>query len=141
MANNLRTYSELIKFPTFLERYRYLKIHSSVGIETFGYDRFINQEFYRSHEWKELRNHIIVRDHGCDLAIDGREIDGKIYIHHMNPLTLYDIRNSTEQLLNPEYLVCVSFNTHQAIHYGDEDLLLKDDILERKPGDTTLWGG
>lgn len=133
-----RTYSELIRLPTFEERFKYLSLKGQVGAETFGYDRYLNQKFYRSVEWKQIRDLIIVRDSGCDLGIPGREIPSHIIIHHMNPLLLKDITNSTEFLLNPEYLICVSHNTHQAIHYGDENLLIKDPV-ERKPNDTCPW--
>ena len=134
----IRTYTELIKIPTFEERYEYLKLNGRVAMETFGFDRWLNQVFYRSAQWRQLRNQIIIRDNGCDLGIEGREIFDKIYVHHMNPLLKDDIVNKTEYLLNPEYLICVSHMTHEAIHYGDSNLLIKD-FVERTPGDTTLW--
>lgn len=136
--SQIRTYSELIQIPTFEERFEYLKLRSIVGNETFGFDRYLNQQFYRSKEWKDLRNYIYVRDCGCDLGVEGRDIFGKYMIHHMNPITIYDIDDSTEYLLNPEYLVTTSLNTHNAIHYGDKSLLVTEPI-ERTIGDTKLW--
>lgn len=135
---SIRTYSELISLPTFEERYRYLRLSGRVGEETFGFDRYINQIFYRSKEWKEIRDHVIVRDNGCDLGIPGREIYGKILIHHMNPITQEDILNRSDLLLNPEYLICTVKNTHDAIHYGDESILYKDPIVRSK-NDTCPW--
>lgn len=134
----IRSYSELIQLPTFEERFSYLQLNGSVGVDTFGFDRIFNQKFYRSYEWRRIRDHIISRDEGCDLGIEGRDIYDKIIIHHMNPITLQDIEDYTEFLMNPEYLICVSHNTHNAIHYGDENLLLKNPV-ERRPGDTRLW--
>ena len=135
---NIKTYSELITLPTFEERYRYLRLRGSVGEDTFGFDRYLNQKFYRSAEWKRIRDQVIVRDFGCDLGIADREIHGKILIHHMNPIREKDIRYLTDILLNPEYLICVSHNTHNAIHYGNEDLLVKNPIT-RTPNDTCPW--
>lgn len=135
---SIKTYSELITLPTFEERFKYLQLNGAVGQETFGFDRFINQEFYRSYEWKQLRNHIIVRDNGCDLGIEGREIRGKILIHHMNPVYIDDIRNVSDFLLNPEYLISTTLTTHNAIHYGDEELLVRDPIM-RSRNDTCPW--
>lgn len=135
---NIKTYSELILLPTFEERFEYLKLRGSVGRDTFGHDRYLNQIFYTSKEWKRLRDEIIIRDNGCDLGIEGREIGGKIYIHHLNPLGANDILTRSEYLMNPEYLICVSFETHNAIHYGDINLLPRDPI-ERKPNDTCPW--
>lgn len=132
------TYSELIRIPTFEERFEYLKLRGQVGSETFGFDRYLNQKFYRSKEWKDLRNYIYVRDCGCDLGVEGRDIFGKYTIHHMNPITIDDIDDSTEYLLNPEYLITTSLNTHNAIHYGDKSLLVTEPI-ERTIGDTKLW--
>lgn len=134
----IRTYTELIKIPTFEERFEYLKLNGRVAKETFGFDRWLNQVFYRSPQWKQLRNQVIIRDNGCDLGIEGREIFDKIYVHHMNPLLKNDIVDKTEYLTNPEYLICVSHMTHEAIHYGDSNLLIKD-FVERTPGDTTPW--
>jgi hypothetical protein len=134
----IRTYDELIKLPTFEDRFNYLKLNGRVAEETFGFDRWLNQVFYRSPQWKRIRNQVIIRDNGCDLGIVGRDIPDRIYVHHMNPLLLNDIKNQTEYLTNPNFLICTSFMTHEAIHYGDEHLLMKDPV-ERKPGDTTLW--
>ena len=134
----LRCYSELIALPTFEERYRYLRLQGKVGKDTFGFDRYLNQNFYRSVEWRRIRDQVIVRDNGCDLGIEDRLIHGKILIHHMNPITDKDILNATELLLNPEYLICVTHRTHNAIHYGDEDLLIKAPIT-RTPYDTCPW--
>lgn len=134
----IRTYTELKQIPTFIERYRYLKIGGKVGEETFGSDRYLNQVFYRSKEWMDIRNYVIVRDLGCDLGIEGYEIIGKIFIHHMNPLTVEDILNRTEILLDPEYLICCTKNTHDAIHYGNENLLWTDPVI-RTPNDTCPW--
>ena len=136
----IRTYSELIKLPTFKERYEYLRLGGKVGEETFGFDRYLNQIFYTSDEWRSLRNHIITRDNGCDLAMPGREISEgvKILIHHMNPITVDDILNRSDFLLNPEYLICTIKNTHDAIHYGNSDLLYKDPIVRFK-NDTCPW--
>jgi len=134
----LRTYSELIALPTFEERFKYLQLKGSVGKQTFGFDRYLNQNFYRSAEWRRIRDQVIIRDNGCDLGIDDRVIHDKIYIHHMNPITDKDIVNATEILLNPEYLICVTHNTHNAIHYGDEDLLVKLPPVRTK-NDTCPW--
>ncbi len=125
MTKTIRTYSELIQLPTFEERLEYLRLHGKVGADTFGFDRYLNQLFYTSIEWRHLRDSIIVRDNGCDLAIPEFEIVGKIYIHHLNPLTKDDIINKTDYLLNPEYLVCTSFDTHQLIHYDNRDPSIK----------------
>ena len=133
-----RTYRDLKQLPTFQERFEYLKLSGKVGEETFGFDRYFNQRFYRSKEWKDVRNYVIARDRGCDLAIFDREIFGKVLIHHMNPISLDDIRHSSDYLLNPEYLICVSKQTHDAIHYGDSSLLILEPIV-RKPNDTILW--
>lgn len=136
---NIRTYSELITLPTFEERFEYLKLDGSVGTDTFGFDRIFNQQFYRSKEWKTLRNYIIVRDNGCDLGIEGHDIQSqRIIIHHMNPITLKDISNSTEYLINPEYLITTIHNTHNAIHYGDSDLIITAPVT-RSRFDTCPW--
>lgn len=134
----IRTYSELIKLPTFEERYRYLRLGGRVGEETFGFDRYLNQAFYKSKEWKDVRDFVIVRDNGCDLGIEDREIYGKILVHHMNPINIEDIVNRTEYLLDPEYLISTVKNTHDAIHYGDESLLITAPI-ERTKNDTCPW--
>lgn len=134
----IRTYSELILLPTLKERFEYLQLGGKVGEDTFGYDRYLNQVFYRSKEWKSIRNKIIVRDNGCDLGVEGFEINSNIIIHHMNPLRIDDIVNETEYLLNPEFLICVSQNTHRAIHYGTEELLPRG-LVERSKNDTCPW--
>ena len=134
----IRTYKELSRLKTFEERFDYLKLNGSIGTETFGFDRYINQMFYRSKEWKSIRNHVIVRDNGCDLGIEGREIQKGIIVHHINPIKIDDIVSATEFLMNPDYLICTSLKTHNAIHYGDSNLLDKDPII-RRPGDTKLW--
>lgn len=135
---SIKTYSELIALPTFEERYEYLRLNGRVGEDTFGFDRYLNQNFYRSAEWRRIRDRVIVRDNGCDLAIDDRIIYGKILIHHMNPITDKDLFNLSDILLDPEYLICVSHNTHNAIHYGDGELLVKDPIVRTK-NDTCPW--
>ena len=135
---NIRTYSELIKLPTFEERFEYLNLSGAVGQETFGFDRYLNQNFYRSTEWKRIRDQVIVRDNGCDLGVEGYEIHGRILIHHMNPITINDIEQESEYLLDPEFLISTTHNTHNAIHYGNEDLLIKVP-LERTKFDTCPW--
>lgn len=134
----IRTYSELITFPTFEERFQYLRLDGEVGMDTFGFDRWMNQVFYRSYEWKRLRDEIIIRDNGCDLGIEGFEINKRIIIHHMNPISDKDIENKSDFLLNPEFLICTTHNTHNAIHYGDETLLVTRPI-ERTRNDTCPW--
>lgn len=133
-----RCYSELIQLPTFEERFEYLRLDCGVGVSTFGFDRYLNQKFYHSDEWKSIRDFVIVRDIGCDLAMKGFKIYGSIYIHHMNPITVRDIREATTYLLNPEYLICTSFDTHTAIHYGSE-LQATKGLIVRQPGDTCPW--
>ena len=135
---SIKTYSELITLPTFIERYQYLKLEGLVGKETFGFDRYLNQVFYQSKEWRSIRDYVITRDNGCDLGISGHEIYGRILIHHMNPITANDILNRSDLLLNPEYLICTIKNTHDAIHYSDESLLITDPI-ERSKNDTCPW--
>ena len=135
----IKTYTELSKLPTFKERYQYLRLGGRVGKETFGFDRWINQFFYqRSREWKRVRDHIIVRDNGCDLGVDGYGIHGKIIVHHMNPISMEDFERESEFLLEPEFLICTTHNTHNAIHYGDENLLLTGPIVRTK-NDTCPW--
>lgn len=134
----IRTYTELSKLPTFKERYRYLQLNGAVGQDTFGFDRYLNQGFYKSKEWKSIRDQIIVRDNGCDLGVEGYDIHARIYIHHMNPILPKDIVDQTEFLLDPEYLICVTHNTHNAIHYGDESLLVTEPVV-RTPNDTCPW--
>lgn len=136
----IRTYSELIKFPTFEERYEYLRLGGKVGEDTFGFDRYLNQMFYQTDDWYESRDYVIIRDHGCDLGILEREIpEGvRILVHHMNPITKDDILRRTKYLLDPEYLISTIDNTHRAIHYGDSSLLITDPI-ERRKFDTCPW--
>lgn len=134
---NIRTYSELIRYDSFEDRFRYLKLDGKVGEDTFGFERYLNQSFYRSRDWLNVRDYVITRDGGCDLGVYGNEIVGKIMIHHMNPITVKDIVELTEYLLNPEYLICVSHRTHNAIHYGDE--LLITTPIERRKNDTCPW--
>lgn len=139
MKKNIRTYSELSKLKTFRERYEYLKLNGVVGEETFGFDRYINQMFYKSEEWKRIRNYVITRDNGCDLGIPDRKIvDSVILVHHMNPITKEDIINKNEILLDPEYLITTIKPTHDAIHYSDESLLAEDLIIRSK-NDTCPW--
>lgn len=135
----IKTYKELSRLRTFEERFDYLKLSGQVGKDTFGFDRIFNQRFYRSREWKAVRDFVIVRDNGCDLGIEGYEIRGQnILIHHMNPITIDDISDSTDFLLNPEYLISTTHNTHNAIHYGDKDLLVPT-TFERSRYDTCPW--
>lgn len=133
-----RTYSELRHLETFEERFRYLALKGQVGRSTFGFDRWMNQEFYRSKEWRQARHGVIVRDNGCDLGIDGYEIHSGLYIHHLNPITPEQIENGDPAILDPDNLITVTHRTHNAIHYGDERLLPQP-VVERRPGDTKLW--
>ena len=135
---SIRTYSELITIPTFEERFKYLQLKGSVGKDTFGYDRYLNQLFYQTIEWKRLRRDLIIRDCGCDLGVEGYEIHGRIIIHHMNPITKEDLIDRTDYLMNPEYLICTTHSTHNAIHYGDESLLVTAPIVRSK-NDTCPW--
>lgn len=134
----LLRYSELKRLKTFEERYEYLRLGGRVGESTFGFERFLNQALYTSQRWRLLRNEIIIRDNGCDLGIEGRDIYDKIIIHHMNPLTREQMKDPDESMFNPEYLICVSNRTHNAIHYGDASLLQKD-YVPRRPNDTCPW--
>lgn len=135
----IKTYSELSELKTFEERYEYLRLGGKVGEETFGFDRYLNQIFYNSEEWRSVRNFVISRDNGCDLGIPGREIRGdRVLVHHMNPITKEDILKRSDILLNPEYLITTVKNTHDAIHYGDSELLYKDPIVRSK-NDTCPW--
>ena len=138
MKNSIRTYSELITIPTFEERFEYLKLNGTVGLETFGHDRYLNQILYNSPEWRRFRPKIIVRDNGCDLACEGYEIFGKILIHHINPITINDILNESSIVFDPENLITTTFRTHNAIHYGDESCIISEPI-ERRPNDTCPW--
>lgn len=135
---SIKCYSELVLIPTFQARYQYLHLNGEIGKETFGFDRYMNQFFYRSPEWRRVRDLVITRDEGCDLGIHGREIFGRIIIHHMNPIRPEDIRDRSELLFNPEYLITTIHDTHLAIHYGDEHLLLQEPV-ERRPNDTCPW--
>jgi hypothetical protein len=139
MTDNVRSYHEMRRFPTHEERYDYLKLRASVGQSTFGFDRWINQQFYRSTQWKHVRSEVIARDLGLDMGVEGFEIFDKVIIHHMNPMKAEDIDGEDPDILNPEYLITVSHNTHNAIHFGDKTMLVQP-LVERRPGDTTLWG-
>lgn len=138
MIVKTKTYSELIRLEKYMDRYQYLMLSGRVGQETFGYERFLNQSLYKSYEWRSVRDEVIVRDHGCDLGMEGYEIYGSIIVHHMNPITMDDIQNRDEDIFNPEYLVSTSFSTHNAIHYGDEGLLITEPIIRTK-NDTCPW--
>lgn len=134
----LRKYSELRRLKSFQERYEYLRLAGIVGESTFGFDRYLNQLLYTSDKWKRVRNQIIIRDNGCDLGVEGYDLKDKIIVHHMNPLTIKDVENVSDDIFNPEYLICVSQRTHNAIHYGDASLLPHLPV-ERKPNDTCPW--
>lgn len=134
----IRRYSELRHIPTFEERFEYLKLNGSVGRETFGFDRYINQRFYTSKEWRDIRHYVIARDLGLDLGAEGYEINSRILIHHMNPIVVDDILHKNDDILDPEFLITTCHNTHNAIHYGDSNLLPKP-LVERSRGDTKLW--
>lgn len=134
----MRTYSELVELPTFLDRFEYLKLSGKVGSETFGFDRHLNQDFYKSKEWRDIRHHVIARDLGQDLAMDGHEILDRILIHHMNPMSPLDIIHGRSIIADPENLITTTHQTHNAIHYGDSSLL-SFELIERRPGDTKLW--
>lgn len=134
----IRTYSELLQLKTFRERYDYLRLNGKVGKETFGFDRYLNQIFYKSDEWKAIRDFVIVRDNGCDLGVEGYDIHGKILIHHMNPILVEDILKRSDFLLNPDYLITTVLSTHNAIHYGDDSLLITLPI-ERTRNDMCPW--
>lgn len=149
MKMNIKTYSELITIPSFEERFRYLQLDGQIGIETFGYDRYLNQILYNSQDWRHFRNHIIIRDNACDLAHEDHEIPSwrdengrlhgpKILIHHINPITLVDIEKRNPMIFDPENVITTILSTHNAIHYGDESLLLKAPI-ERSQNDTCPW--
>ena len=134
----IRCYTDLIQLPTFKERYDYLRIGGLVGQDTFGFDRYLNQKFYHSPEWKKIRRDVIIRDEGRDLAMEGYELQDNIFVHHMNPINPKDLVDVPEEILNPEYLICVSKRTHDAIHFGDESLLPKL-LTERTPNDMCPW--
>lgn len=135
----MRSYSELSKYKTFNDRFEYLRLSGSVGAETFGHERWMNQRFYTSREWKLIRDHVIARDLGCDLGVPGQEIVKRIQVHHMNPMTPQDLIHSNLDILDPEFLISVSHDTHNAIHYGSEEPPVRLEYVERKPGDTKLW--
>lgn len=134
----IKRYSELIQLGSFEERFRYLKMSAQVGQSTFGFERYLNQAFYKSREWLDIRREVIVRDNGCDLGVEGYDILDKILIHHMNPITQEDIYNHNLSILNPEYLISTSHRTHNALHFGDESVL-KNTVIERTPWDTCPW--
>lgn len=134
----IRTYSEMIKRDAFLSRYKYLALGGEIGIATFGYDRPMNQDFYHSFEWKAVRDHVIIRDQGCDLGVPGHGIHDRVLVHHMNPIQQHQLVHFDENILDPEFLICVSTRTHNAIHFGDESQLPQP-LVERRPGDTKLW--
>lgn len=133
-----KTYSEMIKLPTFEERFRYLKLNGRVGENTFGSKRYLNQILYRTSEWLSVRDKIIIRDDGCDLGIRGRSISGRVLVHHIEPITIEDVLNRSPKVFDPDNLITISHMTHEAVHYGDEDLLIKDPI-ERRKNDTCPW--
>ena len=138
MKRTIRTYSEMLHLGSFIERFRYLQLKGRVGEETFGFERYLNQRLYHSAEWYSLRDYVIARDLGRDLAGEGYEIHGRIYIHHMNPILPEDFRSSIGDALDPEFLICTTFDTHNAIHYGDPSLLTGEPVI-RKPNDTCPW--
>lgn len=136
----MRNYRELSRLKTFDERFEYLRLNGLVGESTFGFERYMNQMLYNSSKWRRLRNQIIIRDNGCDLGVEGYEIQGTIIVHHMNPISVDDLKDFSDDVFNPEYLICVSLTTHNAIHYGDKSLLPQAPV-ERRPGDTCPWKG
>ncbi|MCM1524238.1 MAG: hypothetical protein NC120_07235 [Ruminococcus sp.] len=136
-TKKIRTYEEMSALKSFEQRFEYLKLNGIVGEEIFGFDRYLNQQFYHSAEWRSVRDRVIIRDNGCDLGVPGHEICGRIYIHHLNPITVEDIRSRSEFLTSPKYLVCISFETHNAVHYGD--LTAVSSQPERFPNDTCPW--
>lgn len=134
----IRTYSELVRYETFEERFDYLKLNGHVGQATFGFDRYLNQQFYSSQQWKRIRREVIIRDQGCDLGISGYDIHSGLLVHHLNPMVSNNILDADEWILDPEYLITTSQRTHNAIHYGDKSLLPKP-LTQRQSGDTKLW--
>lgn len=138
MGKTIRRYSELKNLKTFEERYNYLKLTGEVGTTTFGFDRYLNQSLYQSAKWKKARREVIIRDNGCDLGVEDRNLNRKIIVHHMNPITIEDVENDDPKVYDPEFLICVSHQTHNAIHYGDESQLVKEH-KERTPNDTCPW--
>lgn len=139
MKSSIKTYSDLVQISSFIERYRYLRLGGKAGEITFGNERYLNQLLYGSPEWKRFRRDIILRDNGCDLGLDGYSIPGRIIIHHINPITIEDVYERSPAIFDEDNVVCVSSRTHNAIHYGDEELLMIDDLVERKPNDTIPW--
>lgn len=135
----IRRYDELIRYKTLEERFRYLKLNGAVGRETFGFDRYLNQKFYNSSEWKRFRRDMILRDSGCELGLEPYEISGRVVLHHLNPITPEDLVKRSFSLMDPDNVVCVSKEMHDAIHYGDESFLRKYELITRKPGDTVPW--
>lgn len=135
----MKTYSKLIKLPTFEERFEYLKLSGAVGLETFGAERYLNQTLYWSAEWKRVRRDVIIRDNGCDLGIEDRPIQRGVFVHHINPITTEDVIQRRKKVFDPDNLITVSFATHQAIHYGDKELLTPSRPIERKPNDQAPW--
>lgn len=138
ISSDIKSYSEVILLPTLEERFEYLKLEGTVGAETFGYDRYLNQVLYHDPEWRRIRNDVIIRDNGCDLGVEGYEIKGRILVHHINPITIDDIKLRRYCIFDLDNLICTSHDTHNAIHYGDANLLPKNPI-ERKPNDTCPW--
>lgn len=134
----IKSYSEMCSFSTFIERFNYLKLNGKVGIETFGFDRYLNQVLYCSQEWKRFRRQVIIRDNGCIFGLDGYDINGRLIVHHINPITLEQIEQRDPMIFSMENVVCVTHKVHEAIHYGDESLIPTDPII-RKPNDTCLW--
>ena len=137
-TGNIRTYSEMITLKTYEERFDYLKIGGRVGLETFGYDRYLNQILYNTKQWKKFRREIIIRDNACDLACEGYEINYRILVHHINPITVEDIINRKPMIFDPENAITTTHRTHNAIHYGDKNLLMLQP-MERTPNDTCPW--
>lgn len=135
----IKTYSDFRRLATFEERFDYLQLGGLVGMDTFGYDRYLNQDFYRSRQWRQVRNVVIARDNGCDLGISGFEIHDRVYVHHMNPMITEDLIHGNLDILDPEFLICVTLDTHNAVHYGDRNSLRQRLPIDRRPGDTKLW--
>lgn len=135
----IRTYKDLSKLKTLEERFQYLKLGDRAGVETFGFDRYLNQKFYSNPEWKRIRDRIIIRDNGNEMGLEDYPINGSVYVHHMNPITIKDIDEWSEYLVEPEYLISVGFKLHNVIHFGDDSVLTQFKLTERKPGDTKLW--
>lgn len=138
MSKRVRSYAELRRLGTFEERYNYLQLYSIVGMATFGFERYLNQRFYTSTQWRHVRQQVIARDRGCDLGVESQEINDRVIIHHMNPISVDAVTHGDEDILDPEFLISVTHRTHNAIHYGDASLLAKPPV-DRRPGDTKLW--